>query len=138
MLDVLEARQTLYDAISAAAGILIPANAQVFPGGSINTKTLPRLEVVQVSSQHPVRDLKGNIYSEDGVVQIFVVGEKGNGEAMTMAVAQTIANAMPVATKYSIAGGGVVELRDHPNIRPGYADDTSWRVPIELQYLARG
>lgn len=138
MLDILEARQTVYDAISAAVGILIPQAAQAFPGVAINSQALPRLEVVHVSARHPVRDLKGNIYTEDGVIQVFVVGPKGNGEAAVMAVAQAIANAMTAGTVYSMTGGGSVQMSDHPSIRPGYADDTSWRVPVELQYLARG
>ena len=81
MLDTLEARRTLYEAISAAVGVLVPASAQAFPGVAVDTGTLPRLEVVHVSARHPTMDLKGNVYAEEGVVQVFVVGQKGNGTA---------------------------------------------------------
>lgn len=136
MLDVIEARRTVYDAITAAVGILVPAAAQAFPGVAVSSQALPRLEVVQVAAQHPLRDLKGRVYSEEGVIQVFVVGQKGSGEAAAMAIAQTIADAMPPGTSYAISGGGTATITDIPNIRPGYADDTSWRVPVEIQYLA--
>lgn len=138
MLAILEARQTLYDAISAAVDGLIPEDAQAFPGVAIKTTSKTRLEVVQVSARHPVRDLKGNIYTEEGVVQMFIVAEKGNGEAAAMSIAQTIANTITVGTRYNIDGGGLVHIRNHPSIRPGYADDTSWRIPVEIEYLATG
>lgn len=138
MLAILEARRTLYDAISTAVSALVPAGAQAFPGIAVATTVLPRIEVVQVAASHPVRDLKGNVYTEDGVMQVFVVGEKGNGEAAIMAIAQIIADNIAVGTIYNITGGGRIYIRNHPNIRPGYADDTSWRVPVEIEYLATG
>ena len=136
--DILEARQTLYDAITAAVGILVAPENQAFPNVEIkNPGATPRLEVIQIATSTPVLDLKGNIITEEGALQMYLVGERGGGEGATLAIAQIIRDAIPATSAWAVTGGGTIALRGHPQIGAGYPDNTAWRQPMEISYYAR-
>jgi hypothetical protein len=133
-MDILEARQTLYDAIATASGL--DDEDMAFPNVETASASLPRLEVEHVTAMMPMWDVPGQILAERGTVVAIVVSEKGIGEASGQTTAQAIVDAMPIGTTYNVAGGGGVQIWEHPSMKPGYADSTSWRIPIEIRYLA--
>lgn len=136
VLDIEAARKTLYQAIldvNAVSDLAVTA-----PGISFDPAIVPRLEIEQAAAQHPMVDLKGQIYTETGVVVVTAVVAKGEGQAQAMQIAKEITAAFAVGTTITISGTSVLWITNHPSIRAGYADDHSWRLPVEIQYLARG
>lgn len=133
------ARQALEDAIMEAAratGLFADA-ALVFPNIFKDTGDATRLEVDHIDSD-PEADLDGTIFSERGVYQATVVTAKNRGAGEGRVAAKALKDQMPLGRTFAVPGGGLVQIINNPNVQAGFEDDTSWRTPLVIQYLASG
>lgn len=134
-----EAHKTLYKAIGDAAGILIAPKAKHYPNvdpepGSENL--LPRMEIMRMEGSQPLTDLAGNVYHEEGLVRVSIIGEAGWGEGPLEAVARQVADALDPPKSMAIPGGGQILINDRPQVRPGFFNDGRWVVRIHVEYMA--
>ena len=145
-LNIADARATVYDAILDAviATEYVDENAIAFPGSGFDPEELaknnrlPRVEVNHVSAEEVLKTLKGQVYSEIGTIQVIFVSKKRVGVKFSMEAAESMSQLLRSGTTFLIPTGGKVSMSEQPDIQPGFPDDTSWRIPVVIRYLARG
>lgn len=138
--DESDARLTMENAILAAArntGLFVDA-ALVFPNIFKDPGDVLRLEVEHVDADPDVISLDGTVHRERGIYQATVIAAKGRGQAPAREAAQALKSEFTFGASYPVLSGGQVQIPSTPVIEAGYADDTSWRVPVLIQYLASG
>lgn len=95
-----------------------------------------RLEVELVDAVPENLLLDGTLMSEVGSYQLIVVSPKNKGQTDARSAARMLKGELQVNKSFPISTGGVVYVRSVPQVIPGYPDDTSWRIPLVVQYRA--
>lgn len=114
------------------ASLAFPNLKQDNPGTDL------RMEVEHVDAEPGMLGLDGTLYSENGVYEVIVVGPKAKGQMAVRQACKDLKLLLPIGKHFHVPTGGNIAVRATPQIQPGYADDTSWRMPIIIQYVAAG
>ena len=98
----------------------------------------PRLEMSFQGWQSTGQTLLGGeVERATGIIAVVVCIEKDadGGEDTGNALAETLKALFPEGLQLSITGGEI-SISQLPNIADGFPDDTSFRIPVTIQYRA--
>jgi hypothetical protein len=132
-LDLREVETVLYKTIVDMA--LVPAVNVAFPNNNVDDETYPRIEIERPSVLHPVLDLRAATEYETGVLAVIFVEQKQTGSKDAMTKAATLRSSLPPGSSVSLTSG-FIHFPQFLQIRQGYEDYGSWRLPTELSYEA--
>lgn len=107
-----------------------------WPNVTLNTTELPRIEVTFEAVRRQGGTLSGSgLLYETGVMFATVCIKLGTGEEEAFDFADAIMALYPENLIYAFTGGKI-EITDPPEPRGGYPDDTCYRVPVSIPYMA--
>ena len=115
-------------------GDVVPA----FPNVA-QKSTTPRLEVGVTTAVQARPTIRGDRYLEVGQCQVSVVVKSDEGEAKALELAQCLFDAFvpgPIHRVGTTLEPAHLQITGVPDIQPGYADETEYRIPVLIPYEA--
>lgn len=113
-----------------------PSVSTAWPNVEFDPAVLPRFELNFVVSNGRDDSLKGGqLDQEEGSFSIVVCVEKGTGEDAALDYADSVKALFLKGQSIEFTGGHIV-VTQPPDIRIGFPDDTSYRIPVVVQYRA--
>ncbi len=109
-----------------------------WPNVTFDAAVLPRLEFSTSSAASSGGTLKGGeVHRETGIANVVVCIELDAefGEDQALDIADTVVSLFAEGRRISVQGGEVV-ITDRPSVERGFPDDTSFRVPVTINYVA--
>jgi len=107
-----------------------------WPNVSLDPGEIPRFEVQFSGINREDPSLKGGqILYETGTFNVIVCVAKALGENPALDYADSIVELYPKGHRGSFTGGEMA-ITAAPQIKSGYPDDTSYRIPVAVTYRA--
>lgn len=125
-------------AMNARLAGMSGAPSIAWPGVNFDPGVVPRFEVVFSSRQIDDPTLKGgSLHRETGTMRVIVCTALGAGDNAGLDYLDAIRARFPKGLRFSITGGEITIMAEPTPDRGAFPDDTSYRLPVAIRYVAR-
>lgn len=94
-----------------------------------------RLVLERVAPEMPIVDLANSIECEHGVLSVSIIAPKQTSSKFAMQIADELRRVIRAPYEVVMPSGGTIQF-GNVNVRSGYPDYGSWRLPCEVSYYA--